>query len=46
MEMRIAIETILRAVKLEAATPDLEKPVRRNVTLSPANGTRVRATPR
>jgi cytochrome P450 len=41
MEMRIAIETILRAVSLRAASPDLEKPVRRNVTLSPANGTRV-----
>jgi cytochrome P450 len=46
MEMRIAIETILRAVRLEAATPELEKPVRRNVTLSPANGTRVVATSR
>jgi cytochrome P450 len=46
MEMRIAIETILRCVKLEAASPELERPVRRNVTLSPANGTRVIATPR
>jgi cytochrome P450 len=46
MEMRIAIETILRSVKLEAASPEPEKPVRRNVTLSPANGTRVIATAR
>ena len=43
MEMRIAIETILRSVSLRAASPELEKPVRRNVTLSPANGTRVLA---
>ena len=41
MEMRVAIETILRSVTLRAASPELEKPVRRNVTLSPANGTRV-----
>ena len=46
MEMRIAIETILRSVELRAASPELEKPVRRNVTLSPANGTRVIATAR
>ena len=44
MEMRIAIETILRSVSLRAASPELERPVRRNVTLSPANGTRVVAT--
>jgi cytochrome P450 len=46
MEMRIAIETILRSVTLRAASPDLEKPIRRNVTLSPANGTRVVASAR
>ncbi|MDX6582818.1 MAG: cytochrome family [Solirubrobacterales bacterium] len=46
MEMRIAIETILRSMTLRAATPELEKPVRRNVTLSPANGTRVIASAR
>ena len=46
MEMRIAIETILRSVSLRAASPELEKPVRRNVTLSPANGTRVIASAR
>ena len=46
MEMRIAIETILRSVALRAATPEPEKPVRRNVTLSPANGTRAIASAR
>jgi cytochrome P450 len=40
-EMRIAIETVLRSVELRAASPELERPVRRNVTLSPARGTRV-----
>lgn len=39
-EIRIAIETIMRSVELRAATPELERPVRRNVTLSPARGTR------
>ena len=42
LEMRVAIETILRSRKLTAATTGLERPTRRNVTLSPANGTRVR----
>jgi cytochrome P450 family 135 len=46
LEMRVAIETILGAVTLRAASPELEKPVRRNVTLSPANGTRVIAADR
>ena len=36
IEMRIAIETILRSVELRPASPELERPVRRNVTLSPA----------
>jgi cytochrome P450 len=45
-EMRVAIETILRSVELRPASPDPERPVRRNVTLSPANGTRVLATAR
>lgn len=40
-EMRIALATILRAVELQAASPRLERPIRRNVTLSPATGTRV-----
>ena len=46
LEMRVAIETILRSVDLRAASPRLERPTRRNVTLSPANGTRVVAQPR
>jgi cytochrome P450 len=41
LEMRIAIETIIRSVELRPASPRLERPVRRNVTLSPARGTRV-----
>lgn len=41
LEMRIAIETIMRSTRLRAASPELERPVRRNVTLSPAKGTRV-----
>jgi cytochrome P450 len=45
-EMRVAIETILRSVGLEAASPELERPMRRNVTLSPRGGTRVIATAR
>lgn len=39
-EIRIVIETIMRSVELRAASPELERPVRRNVTLSPARGTR------
>jgi cytochrome P450 len=46
LEMRIAIETILGAVTLRAANPELERPTRRNVTLSPADGTRVIAAAR
>jgi cytochrome P450 len=42
MEMRIAIETILRSARLEAARPGLERPTRRSVTLSPREGTIVR----
>ena len=45
LEMRVAIETILRSVVLEAADLKPERPVRRNVTLSPARGTRVIARP-
>jgi cytochrome P450 len=45
-EMRVAVETILRAVTLRAASPDPERPVRRNVTLSPRDGTRVVAADR
>jgi len=41
LEMRVVIETVLSSVGLRAASSALERPVRRNVTLSPANGTRV-----
>jgi len=41
LEMRVAIETILRSTRLRAASSELERPVRRNVTLSPAKGTLV-----
>lgn len=40
-EMSVALETILRSCELRAAAPTPERPVRRNVTLSPATGTRV-----
>jgi len=46
LEMRVAIETILSTVELRAAFAELEKPVRRNVTLSPAGGTKAIATAR
>jgi cytochrome P450 len=45
-EMRIAIETILRSISLRPASPQPERPVRRNVTLSPRTGTRVIASSR
>ena len=38
LEMRVVIETILGSVSLRAATAALERPVRRNVTLSPRTG--------
>jgi cytochrome P450 len=41
LEMRVAIETILRSVELRPASPELERPVRRSLFLAPANGTRV-----
>jgi cytochrome P450 len=41
MELAVALRTILESVRLEAADPAPERMVRRNVTLSPANGTRV-----
>ena len=46
MEMRIVLRTVLAATRLEAADAELERPVRRNVTMSPRNGTRVIARPR
>jgi cytochrome P450 len=45
MEMRVVLRTVLESVSLAAADPRLERPVRRNVTLSPRNGTRVTAAP-
>jgi cytochrome P450 len=41
MEMRVAIAEILDRRTVRAASPDPERPARRNVTLSPAGGTRV-----
>ena len=41
MELRVALRTILETVRLEPAEPRPERMMRRNVTLSPANGTRV-----
>jgi cytochrome P450 len=41
MEMRVAIDEILRRRTLTAASPVPERPARRNVTFSPAGGTRV-----
>lgn len=39
LEMRIALQTILRSCDLRSATGKPEQPVRRNVTMSPAGGT-------
>jgi cytochrome P450 len=41
MEMRVALRAILGSVRLAAADPEPDRMVRRNVTLSPRNGTRV-----
>jgi cytochrome P450 len=46
MEMRIALEEILRRRTLHAATARAERVARRNVTFSPAGGTRVIAVER
>jgi cytochrome P450 len=46
MEMRVALEEILRHRSLRAASPRAERPARRNVTFSPAGGTRVIAATR
>ncbi|MFL5869586.1 MAG: cytochrome P450 [Solirubrobacterales bacterium] len=43
MEMRVVLRTVLGSARLTAADPRLEQPVRRNVTLSPRNGTRATA---
>jgi cytochrome P450 len=44
MEMRVVLTTILRSMHLRAESPQPERPVRRNVTLSPRNGTRAIAS--
>jgi cytochrome P450 len=46
LELRVALRTILGSVRLEPAEPRPDRMVRRNVTLSPARGTRVIARPR
>jgi cytochrome P450 len=46
LEMRVALAEILRRRTLRPAAPDAERVARRNVTFSPAGGTRVLATAR
>jgi cytochrome P450 family 135 len=46
MEMRVVLRTILERFELRAASSEPERPMRRNVTLSPRNGTRVIAAAR
>ncbi len=46
MEMRVALAEILRRRTLRPAASAAERVARRNVTFSPANGTRVIAAPR
>jgi cytochrome P450 len=46
MEMRIALAEILRRRTLRPASASAERVARRNVTFSPAHGTRVLAAPR
>jgi cytochrome P450 len=45
LEMRIVLREVLNTVRLEAADPRPQRMVRRNVTLTPADGTRVVARP-
>jgi cytochrome P450 len=45
-EMRVVLETVLRERTLEPTSARAERVTRRNVTFSPRNGTRVRATAR
>jgi cytochrome P450 len=46
LEMRVVLSTMMRRRVLHAASAVAEHPTRRNVTLSPRHGTRVRASPR
>jgi len=41
MEMRVMLRSVLRTRTLKAASKDAERPIRRNVTLSPRRGTRI-----
>ena len=45
-EMRVVLQSVLRERELEAVGPRPERMARRNVTLSPRHGTRVRVKPR
>ena len=42
MEMRVALDALLRRITIEPVTAAAERVARRNVTFSPRNGTRVR----
>ncbi len=44
LELRVVLREVLRSVRLEAADPRPQRMVRRNVTLTPADGTRVVAS--
>jgi cytochrome P450 family 135 len=44
LEMRVVLSTILRRRVLRRASPDAERATRRNVTLSPKQGTRIHAS--
>ena len=46
MEMRVAITEIVGSRTVRAASPRAERVARRNVTFSPAGGTRVSAVAR
>jgi cytochrome P450 len=46
LELRVVLREVLSTVRLEAADRQPQRMVRRNVTLSPANGTRVSVTSR
>ncbi len=46
LEMRVVLQTVLRERTLVPASARAERVTRRNVTFSPRNGTRVRATAR
>ncbi|MHB8490676.1 MAG: cytochrome P450 [Solirubrobacteraceae bacterium] len=46
LEMRVVLKTVLARCRLEAVSAQPERAARRNVTLAPRNGTRVRLTGR